>query len=126
MRNYEVVYIISPEIEEENLEAVTEKVTQMIVDGGGQVLRLDPWGRRKLAYPIQNFREGHYVVAQIELEPAAISDLQSKLGLAEEIIRYLVVRTDERPMGPAQAKPSQKPSSERPDEEDTEKEEPGG
>ncbi len=126
MRNYEIVYIVSPEIEEENLEAVTEKITQMVVDGGGQVLRLDPWGRRKLAYPIQNFREGHYVVAQIELEPAAISDFQSKLGLAEEIIRYLVVRTEERPMEPAQAEPSQEPSSKRADEEDTQEEEPGG
>ena len=95
MRNYEFVYIVSPEVEEENLESVTEKIGQLIANGGGQVLRLDSWGRRRLAYPIQKFREGHYVVARIQLEPGAISELRRSLGLTEELIRYLLIKTDE-------------------------------
>jgi small subunit ribosomal protein S6 len=97
LRNYEFAYIISPEIEEENLERVTEKVGELIARDGGRVLRLDSWGRRRLAYPIQNFREGHYMVAQVDLEPGAISELKRSLGLTEEVIRHLLVRTEEEP-----------------------------
>jgi len=95
LRNYEFVYILSPEVEEENLESITEKIGQMIASRGGQVLQLDSWGRRRLAYPIQKFHEGHYMLAQIQLEPEAILELKRSLGLTGEVIRYLLVRTDQ-------------------------------
>ncbi len=95
MRRYEFVYIISPEVEEENLEGVTGRVGQLIANSGGQVLRLDSWGRRRMAYPIRKFRDGHYMVAQIQLEPGGITELRRSLGLTEEVIRYLLVRTEE-------------------------------
>jgi len=95
LRNYEFTYIISPEIEEENLEGVTERIGGLIANSGGRVLQLDSWGRRRLAYPIQKFREGHYMVAQVQLEPGAISELKRSLGLTEEVIRYLLVKTGE-------------------------------
>lgn len=94
MRNYELVYIISPEVEEENLEGVTEKVGQLIADGGGQVLELSSWGRRRLAYPIKKFYDGHYVLAKIQLDPGALPELRRILGLTEEVIRYLLIRTE--------------------------------
>jgi small subunit ribosomal protein S6 len=113
LRNYEFVYIISPEVEEEDLERVTEKVSQMIADAGGQVLRLDPMGRRRLAYPIRKFREGHYVLAQIELEPGAISEFKARLGLTEEVIRHLLVRAEEVEGARVEAVPSEEPLPER-------------
>jgi small subunit ribosomal protein S6 len=97
LRTYEFMYIVSPEVEEENLETLTTKVEQMITDGGGETLRRQSWGRRRLAYPIRNFREGHYILVHLQLEPAAISELKSKLALTEEVIRYLLIRTDEIP-----------------------------
>jgi len=112
LRNYEFIYIVSPEVEEEDLEGVTEKVGQMIADGGGQVMRLDPWGRRRLAYPIRKFHEGYYMVAQIQLEPGAISELGAKLGLTEEVIRYLLVRADERAGTATETAPVKEPSAE--------------
>lgn len=97
MRTYEFMYIVSPEVEEENLETLTTKVEQMITDGGGEILRHQSWGRRRLAYPIRNFREGHYILDHLDLEPAAISELKARLALTEEVIRYLLVRTEEVP-----------------------------
>ena len=118
MRNYEFVYIISPEVEEEDLQGVTERVGRMIADGGGEVLRLDSWGRRRLAYPIRRFREGHYVVAQIQLEGGAISELRARLALTEEVIRYLLVRAEE--VTPVEARPHEEPP---PDQKEVEPEE---
>jgi small subunit ribosomal protein S6 len=108
LRYYEFVYIVSPEVEEEDLETVTTRVGQMIVDGGGEVVRLQSWGRRRLAYPIRRFREGHYLVAHIQMEPEAISGLKGKLALTEEVIRYLLVKTDTvpTPAGPAVSPPA--------------------
>ena len=107
MRSYEFMYIVSPEVEQEDLETVTTRVGQMIIEGGGEVLRLEAWGRRRLAYPIQKFREGHYVVAHVQLEPGAIVELQAKLGLTEEVIRYLLVRAEEIPVEVAPAVPEE-------------------
>lgn len=118
MRYYEFIYIISPEVEEEGLETVTEKVGQMIADGGGEVLRLDSWGRRRLAYPIRKFREGHYMLARIQLEPGAISEFRARLALTEEVIRHLLVRAEEG--APVEAMPEEEPS---PDQEEMELEE---
>jgi small subunit ribosomal protein S6 len=119
------MYIVSPEVEEENLETLTTKVEQMITDGGGETLRLQSWGRRRLAYPIRNFREGHYILVHLQLEPAAISELKSKLALTEEVIRYLLIRTDEipapvAPKEPTRAEQAEEMQVEEPAEESSE------
>jgi small subunit ribosomal protein S6 len=97
LSTYELMYIVSPEVEEEDLEAVVARISQMITDGGGQVLHLESWGRKRLAYQIRRFREGHYILAYFQLEPGAISQLRARLALAEEVIRYLLLRTEEVP-----------------------------
>ena len=130
MRYYEFVFIVSPEVEEEDLEKVAARVGQMIVDGGGEVVRLESWGRRRLAYPIRRFREGHYVVGNIQMDPEAISGLKDRLRLTEEVIRYLLIRTDAVPVEavPVEAEPAVSPpepvDSDQAEEEQPE-EEPG-
>lgn len=109
MRYYEFMYIVNPEIEADDLPEVTARVGQMIADGGGEVLRLESWGRRRLAYPIRRFREGYYVVAYIQLDPEAIAGLKGSLALAEEVIRYLLVKTEEIPSEPAPTVPPEEP-----------------
>jgi small subunit ribosomal protein S6 len=94
----------------------------MIVDRGGQVLHLEAWGRRRLAYPIQKFHEGHYMVAQVQLEPGTISELKERLALNEEVIRYLLVRTEDKPVEPLAAQPPEEPLQEEPEEEPQQKE----
>lgn len=95
MRNYELVYILRPDLEDENLESVTAKIEELITASGGQVLQVDSWGLRRLAYSIQRFGEGYYVLAKINLRTEAILELRRGLGLTEEVIRYLLIRTDE-------------------------------
>ena len=95
MRDYELVLIISPEIPEEDVPSTVDKVSQFITGRGGEIAGVNRWGRRKLAYPIRRHLEGNYVVTQFRLDPGQVADLEASLGLAEEVIRHLVVRTDE-------------------------------
>lgn len=95
MRDYELVFIISPQISDEDIENVTNRVSQLVANNGGEITEIKPWGRRRLAYPIDNFREGFYVATKLRLNPASASDLERSLKLTEEIIRYLLVRIGE-------------------------------
>jgi small subunit ribosomal protein S6 len=94
MRDYEFTFIIHPDIEDEGIPSVVEMVTQFITDGGGQVTNADHWGRRRLAYPIRKQHEGYYVLLQIQMDPKSLNELERRLKLREEIIRYLLVRAD--------------------------------
>lgn len=95
MRNYEFTFIIHPDIEDEGITGTVEKVSQFITEGGGQVTNADHWGRRRLAYPIQKQNEGYYVLMQVQLDPESIVELERKLKLTEEVIRYLLVRVED-------------------------------
>ena len=95
MRDYELVLVISPEIAEEDVPSTIDKVSQFITGRGGTVAGVNRWGRRKLAYPIRRHMEGNYVLTQFQLDPNQVAGLEASLELAEEVIRHLVVRTDE-------------------------------
>jgi small subunit ribosomal protein S6 len=95
LRDYELVLIISPEIPEEDVPSAIDKVSQFITGRGGTVADVNRWGRRKLAYPIHHHMEGNYVHTQFQLDPEQVAGLEASLGLVEEVIRHLVVRTDE-------------------------------
>jgi len=95
MPGYELVFIVQPEMEEEPLTALVEKVTQNISDLKGQVNQVDPWGKRRLAYPIKKHLEGFYFLMQVELPASAVRSLERSLKLMEDVIRYLIMRRDE-------------------------------
>jgi small subunit ribosomal protein S6 len=92
MQRYELAVIINPDVSEENMPSVLEKMSRLISQMGGATIQVDRWGRKKLAYPIKHHREGEYVVAQIELEPAKMGELKASLKLSEEFLRYLLIR----------------------------------
>jgi small subunit ribosomal protein S6 len=95
VRSYELIYIVHPEVDETGLAAVNETVTGLVERSGGKVARVDPWGLRRLAYPIQRVWEGQYVLMHLELDPQGVSELERGLGLAEQVLRHLVVRLEE-------------------------------
>jgi small subunit ribosomal protein S6 len=95
MPGYELVFIVQPEIEEEPLNAVVEKISDTISSLEGQVHQTDAWGRRQLAYPIKGHRSGHYFLLNVELPAAAVRSLDRSLKLMEEVIRHLIVRNDQ-------------------------------
>ncbi|MFW6125992.1 MAG: 30S ribosomal protein S6 [Chloroflexota bacterium] len=92
LRDYELMVIISPEVDEEGVGATVEKVNKIITDRGGSVTAVNQWGRRKFAYPIQRFTEGNYVLTQFRMEPKMAADLEASLRLTEEVLRHLLVR----------------------------------
>ena len=92
MRDYELVVILSPELAEEDIPAAIDRLSQLIVDRGGQVKDVDRWGRRKLAYPINKHLEGNYLVTQVRLDPNRTSDVEAVLRISEEVLRHLLVR----------------------------------
>lgn len=94
MRDYELVYIIRPTVDEEGVTNVVESVSGLVKAGDGEVTSVDVWGRRTLAYPINNHREGVYVLSRVKMPPSALTELERNLKLSEEIIRYLLVRVD--------------------------------
>ncbi len=94
MRDYELAFIIQPNVDDEGVTGVVEKVTQFVQTVSGEVTSVDVWGRRNLAYPIDNHREGIYVLVQAKLPPASLIELEGTLKLSEEIIRYLLVKVE--------------------------------
>jgi len=95
LRAYELVVIISPEIDEEEIPTTVEKINQFIIERGGSIAEVNQWGRRKLAYPIRHFMEGNYVLTQFKMESRLTEELEASLGISEEILRHLLVRLDE-------------------------------
>ncbi|KPL18510.1 MAG: hypothetical protein AMJ93_13745 [Anaerolineae bacterium SM23_84] len=94
MSGYELVFIVQPELEQESLDALVQKITETISDLEGQVEQVDPWGKRRLAYPIQNYSEAFYYLMQIELPRTSVRNLERNLKLTENVIRHLVLRID--------------------------------
>jgi small subunit ribosomal protein S6 len=96
LRDYELVIIVSPEVADEAVPATVERVQDFISQQGGEVRDVNAWGRRRLAYPINGFREGSYVVAQLGLDPQHVRVLEENLKLSEDVIRHLVVKLEEK------------------------------
>jgi small subunit ribosomal protein S6 len=94
VRNYELVFIVHPEVDGDNLTAVVERITGLVERNSGKVMEIDPWGLRRLAYPIQKQWEGQYVLMQLESDPQGVAGLEHDLLLVEPIIRHLIVRVE--------------------------------
>jgi small subunit ribosomal protein S6 len=95
MPQYEMVFIIQPEMDEEPLAAAVDKISQTIVDLEGKVQQVEPWGKRRLAYPIKKYQDGSYFLMHMELPAQAVRSLERSLKLMEEVIRHLIVRKNE-------------------------------
>ena len=95
MRTYELTIIVDPTVEEDGLQSQIEALTERIEQAEGQVENVKIWGRRRLAYPIKKFTEGHYVLFTLQLLPESVRDIERDMLISETIIRHLVVCTDE-------------------------------
>jgi small subunit ribosomal protein S6 len=92
LRDYELVFIISPEVEEETLEATVGSVNQFITGKGGVISDEERWGKRKLAYPIRRFLEGNYVLTRFKMKPIWSKELEANLQISEEVLRHLLIK----------------------------------
>ena len=95
MNHYELMYIMVPTLEGEALEAVMTKVTTLIESVNGTITEVKKWGKRRLAYEINDIKDGFYVVVTFDADPSSISEIDRVLKLTEEIIRFLITRDDD-------------------------------
>jgi small subunit ribosomal protein S6 len=94
MREYELAFIIRPTIEAEGVTGVVDQVSGFIKTGNGEVTSVDVWGRRDLAFTINNYRQGTYVLLQAKMAPSALNELERSLKLSEDVIRYLLIKVE--------------------------------
>ena len=94
MQDYELVLIVSPEMDEEQASGTVEGVTNFITEKGGIIGEVNHWGKRKLGYPINHLSEGDYFLALFKLEPEFTKELEDKLKLSRDIIRHLLVKAE--------------------------------
>ncbi|MYN64368.1 MAG: 30S ribosomal protein S6 [Acidobacteria bacterium] len=94
-RQYEVVYVVSPEITEEGVTELHERIAEIVGQLGGNIDKTDNWGRRRLAYEIDRHREGTYVIELVTGPGTLVTELDRRLRVMEQLLRHLIVRVDE-------------------------------
>ena len=95
LRDYELMVILSPEVGDDVINESLERLNQGVTSRGGEVVDVNHWGRRRLAYPINRHLEGNYVVSQIKLDPTEVPGLEGSLRISEEVIRHMIVKAGE-------------------------------
>jgi small subunit ribosomal protein S6 len=95
VRDYELVFIIHPDLEDEERVVLVENVQEWVAAVGGQIAKVDYWGHRKLAYPIRNYVEGFYVFMNLQLPPDGVRELERRFQISEQVLRYLTVKQDD-------------------------------
>ena len=94
MRHYEIVFLVHPD-QSEQVPAMIERYKGAIEAGGGKIHRLEDWGRRQLAYPIQNLVKAHYVLMNVEAEQAVLDEMVDGFRFNDAVLRHLVMRRDD-------------------------------
>ena len=97
MRRYELMLVLRPDTADDRVQQILDRTTRGIAEGDGQIVKVSPWGRRRLAYPISGYREGSYFIIVFEAPSESIDELERSLNITEEVMRHLVTRI-ERPV----------------------------
>jgi len=114
MRKYETIFILDPDLEEEQAQSAIEKVKGIITQAQGEILKVEDWGKRKLAYEVKKKAKGHYLLIHFSGTPALLSELERNFRVMDAVIKFQSVRMDER-----QASVPQSPMPEEPLEEES-------
>ena len=96
MRTYEALYIINPTLEDDAIQTITKEVEALVTNQGGEIVRSEIWGRRKLAYTVKKFTDGCFVLLRFTAKPEFIQKLESQFKLNESFLRYLIVYFDDQ------------------------------
>lgn len=94
MRNYELVYILKPNVEEDVKETVLEKVKSVVEEGKGEIDKIDVWGNRKMAYEIQDFTDGYYVLVVFKSGVDVPKEIDRNLKISDKVIRHMIVNVE--------------------------------
>lgn len=94
-RTYEVMFIVRPDLEEADLDKLIEGFTTTITNGGGEVKNVEKMGRRRLAYTVRKFNDGFYVLLVVAAQGSLVTEIERRLRVSEQVIKFITVRTDE-------------------------------
>ena len=100
MRHYEICILVHPD-QSEQVPAMIERYKNLVVEQGGKIERIEDWGRRQLAYPIQKLVKAHYVLMNIECSDATLADIENNFRFNDAILRHLVVKTKHAETAPS-------------------------
>ena len=95
MRLYDIVALVTPDLADEDAQKVASEYRKLLTDGGGEIVKDEPWGRRRLAYTILRKKEAYYHYFQVSAEPALIAETERRMKLSDQVLRHLAVRADE-------------------------------
>ncbi|MDQ0220953.1 30S ribosomal protein S6 [Peribacillus cavernae] len=95
MKKYEIMYIIRPNIEEEAKKALVERFNTILTDNGAELAESKEWGKRRLAYEINDYRDGYYMLLKVNSEAAAIQEFDRLAKINEDIIRHMTTKDEE-------------------------------
>jgi small subunit ribosomal protein S6 len=96
LRDYEVLYIVRADLDDDKVQDAVKRVNTLIERSGGAVERTNLWGKRKLAYEVKHQKEGAYVLQDFQLDPNRVPELEASLKITEEVMRHLIVRKPEK------------------------------
>ena len=120
MRDYEVLYIVRADIDDDKVQDAVKRVNTLIERSGGAADRTNVWGKRKLAYDVKHQKDGSYVLQDFQLDPNRVPELEASLKITEEVLRHLIVRKPEKPVAaavtPPPAEVATQPLAQGPDE----------
>ena len=95
MRKYEIIFIAQPDLDEENLNTIIEKIKSWIADNKGEVVSVDNWGKKRMAYRIRKQRDGQYILITANMEPASVKNLSQNMRFVESIMRSMITVVEE-------------------------------
>ena len=105
MRDYEVLYIVRADLDDEKVQNAVKRVNTLIERSGGTIERTNLWGKRRLAYDVKHQKEGSYVLQDFQHDPERIAELEASLKITEEVLRHLIVRKPEKAVAAPVAPP---------------------
>lgn len=94
MRLYDIVALVTPDLADEDAQKVASEYRKLLTDGGAEIVKDEPWGRRRLAYTILRKKEAYYHYFQVSAEPAVIAETERRMKLSDQVLRHLAVRAD--------------------------------
>ena len=96
MRNYECMFILKPEMEEEAIQQAIDRYTAIVADGQGEMVSVDKWGKRRLAYEIKDLFEGYYVLMNFKSEPDVVKELDRVMKISDDMLRFMIINQDSK------------------------------
>lgn len=94
MNNYESMYILKPDMEDEAKDAIVKRFADVVTANGGEIQQVDEWGKRRLAYPINYINDGYYVLMTFQAPPELPKELERNFRISDDVLRYMVVNLD--------------------------------